>query len=159
MAIQDKIDGYSFWKMIQAGAACLEEHSESINALNVFPVPDGDTGINMTLTLRAAINPEIQVTSNVGEVAQAVSRASMLGARGNSGVILSQFFKGFAIVFENIEQCTAADLILALKTASEAGYEAVGNPVEGTILTVMRAAAAGAAAAIAPRALPAAGSE
>ena len=144
MAIQDKIDGYSFWKMIQAGAACLEEHSESINALNVFPVPDGDTGINMTLTLRAALNPEIQVSSNVGEVAQAVSRASMLGARGNSGVILSQFFKGFAIGLENIEQCTAVDLILALKTASEAGYEAVGNPVEGTILTVMRAAAAGA---------------
>lgn len=143
MAIHNTIDGHSLLEMVQSGASCVEEHSDSINALNVFPVPDGDTGINMTLTLKAAVRNVSGMSRNVGEAAQSISRAAMLGARGNSGVILSQFFKGFAGGLKNLEECTPKDLVVALQAAAKAGYEAVGNPVEGTMLTVMREAVNG----------------
>lgn len=144
MAMQTAIDGEAFRQLFQAGADCVEAHADAINALNVFPVPDGDTGVNMTLTLKAAMGTQPPASASVADVSQAISRGAILGARGNSGVILSQFLKGLAAGFSACTVCTGDDLRQALQAAADAGYQAVGTPVEGTMLTVMRAAADGA---------------
>ncbi len=120
----------------------LEEYRDTVNALNVFPVPDGDTGTNMSLTLRAGIErcPDDD-TLTAGEVARELAQGTFFGARGNSGVILSQFFKGFGDALQDRHSCSASDLAHALDMAREAAYGAVGNPREGTMLTVIRRAA------------------
>ena len=120
----------------------LEEYRETVNALNVFPVPDGDTGTNMSLTLRSGIErcPDGEGLT-AGEVAAGLARGTFFGARGNSGVILSQFFKGFGDALNGRDACSASDFALALDKAREAAYGAVGNPREGTMLTVIRRAA------------------
>ncbi len=120
----------------------LEEYRDTVNALNVFPVPDGDTGTNMSLTLRSGIErcPDDDALT-AGEVAKELAQGTFFGARGNSGVILSQFFKGFGDALEGCETCSAAHLAQALDRAREAAYGAVGNPREGTMLTVIRRAA------------------
>ena len=123
-----------------AGATrALELHREAINALNVFPVPDGDTGTNMLLTMGSAMEKCPQaLDSTLAEVAGGLADGAFWGARGNSGVILSQFLKGFAQAFERLEVCEVADLARAFSLAADAAYQAVGQPVEGTMLTVIR---------------------
>jgi DAK2 domain fusion protein YloV len=120
----------------------LEESRDTVNALNVFPVPDGDTGTNMSLTLRSGIErcPDGEGPA-ASEVAYELAQGAFFGARGNSGVILSQFFKGFSDALQNRETCTATDLAQALDMARVAAYGAVGSPKEGTMLTVIRKAA------------------
>ncbi|WP_044826009.1 DAK2 domain-containing protein [Clostridium aceticum] len=128
--------------MLIAGAQSLEANKEVVNALNVFPVPDGDTGTNMSLTMQSAVK---EIKSNKGdtleEVASLAANGSLMGARGNSGVILSQLLRGFAKGIKGKEKLTTKDLAIALKTASDTAYKAVMKPVEGTILTVARESA------------------
>ncbi len=125
-----------------AATHCLERYRDAINLLNVFPVPDGDTGTNMLLTLRSAMESgDLSSATSVGEVAARVADGAFWGARGNSGVILSQFFKGFAEGVRGKETCGGADLVRAFNLANEAAFKAVGRPVEGTMLTVIRALA------------------
>lgn len=134
-----------FLAMFVAGTKCVEANIEAINALNVFPVPDGDTGINMFLTLDAALksSSEIPPGSSIHETSRVISRGALLGARGNSGVILSQFITGLSEGFAGCETCGPSRLIEALTLAAESAYKSVGKPVEGTMLTVMRSAAKG----------------
>ena len=120
----------------------LEEYRDTVNALNVFPVPDGDTGTNMSLTLRSGVERcpgDDSVTA--GQVASELAQGTFFGARGNSGVILSQFFKGFSDALQGRNTCGASDLAQALDMARVAAYGAVGSPKEGTMLTVIRRAA------------------
>lgn len=144
-------NGRTFKRLIKGGLSWLERHQAAINALNVYPVPDGDTGTNMLLTMQAAY-AEIQDTpeDNVGLVAQKLSKGALMGARGNSGVILSQIFRGFARSIDGAEQFGAVQLAAALREGAATAYKGVIKPVEGTILTVAREAAeAGVAAAAA----------
>jgi DAK2 domain fusion protein YloV len=124
---------------IMAGHAWLEEHREAINALNVFPVPDGDTGTNMSLTMRAAVK-EIEHAEDLSAavIAEKLSRGALMGARGNSGVILSQILRGLSHGLEGKATFTAPDFAAALQESSRMAYRAVIKPVEGTILTVIR---------------------
>ncbi|MGZ4755750.1 MAG: DAK2 domain-containing protein [Acidimicrobiia bacterium] len=124
----------------------LRVHQDELNRLNVYPVPDGDTGTNMTLTLESVVN-ELATAEDMTEVCQAVAHGSLMGARGNSGVILSQVLRGLADTFRNLEAAGGPDFTVGLRRASDAAYEAVMRPVEGTILTVVRAAADAAEAA------------
>ncbi len=119
----------------------LTVNRDGINAINVYPVPDGDTGTNMLLTLRAALRAVDQLPPTVGETARQIARAALLGARGNSGVILSQMLRGFAEVLEDCDDTSGPQLIHALRNASDVAYGAVSHPVEGTMLTVLREAA------------------
>jgi len=133
------LDGEQFKFMLVGGANQLAENKAQIDALNVFPVPDGDTGTNMYLTILSGVKEARQVESGrIDDVAAAMSRGCLLGARGNSGVILSQIFSGLAAALQGVEKAGAADIARALTGGSEAAYRAVGNPVEGTILTVCR---------------------
>jgi DAK2 domain fusion protein YloV len=126
----------------------LEEYRETVNALNVFPVPDGDTGTNMSLTLRSGIERcQEDDGLTAGEVAGQLAQGTFFGARGNSGVILSQFFKGFSDALQGRDDCSASDFAQALDKARVAAYGAVGSPKEGTMLTVIRRAAEAALAA------------
>lgn len=127
--------------MFWAGYVWLERHKEIVNALNVFPVPDGDTGTNMYLTMRAAWN-EISESDemNIGLVAQAVAQGALMGARGNSGVILSQILRGMSHAFRHRPTITASDLVAGLHRGTDTAYKGVVKPVEGTILTVIREA-------------------
>lgn len=137
-----KIDGSLFKQMIINGAVNLDNNSDYIDELNVFPVPDGDTGTNMKLTLNAGAKEIVNLDSNsIAEVAKKLSRGLLMGARGNSGVILSQLFRGFA---NGVEGHDVADTVIfakALKKGVETAYKAVMKPVEGTILTVSRESA------------------
>jgi uncharacterized protein len=117
----------------------LRSHQEELNRLNVYPVPDGDTGTNMALTLESVVG-ELDSADGMAEICRAVSHGSLMGARGNSGVILSQILRGLADTFSNIDGATGADLVAGLRRATDAAYQAVLRPVEGTILTVVRAA-------------------
>ncbi len=132
-------DGQDLRKAIVAGAEWLEEHREVINALNVFPVPDGDTGSNMSATMQAAVR-DIKTSSEslAGVVAAKIAHGALLGARGNSGVILSQILRGLAQGLDKKGTFTATDLANAFQEASRLAYRAVIKPVEGTILTVVR---------------------
>ena len=139
---QISIDGRILKKMFVGGANEVTENTPSLNALNVFPVPDGDTGTNMGHTVRAAAKEAMaQASPNIADVAKAASNGALRGARGNSGVILSQLFRGFAKGLEGITTANAEDLAVALAKSSEMAYKAVMKPKEGTMLTIGRAAA------------------
>lgn len=112
-------------------------HQEALNRLNVYPVPDGDTGTNMTLTVESVVK-ELGSAEAMSEVCQAISHGSLMGARGNSGVILSQILRGLADTFRGRDAAGPAEITAGLRTASDAAYQAVMRPVEGTILTVVR---------------------
>jgi len=132
-------DGQDLKKAILAGAAWLEEHKDAINALNVFPVPDGDTGSNMSATLRSAVRNIVNSEeTSASAIANKISRDALLGARGNSGVILSQTLRGLALGLADKSTFSAPDLADAFQEASNLAYRAVIKPVEGTILTVVR---------------------
>ncbi len=131
-----------FQEMVQAGANRLQEHAEFVNSLNVFPVPDGDTGTNMNLSMISGAKAVSDSTSEkVGELANHLSKGLLMGARGNSGVILSQLFRGFAKQILEVETLNAKDLAAAFTHGVETAYKAVMKPVEGTILTVARVGA------------------
>ena len=131
-----------FQEMVQAGANRLQEHAEFVNSLNVFPVPDGDTGTNMNLSMISGAKAVSDSTSEkVGELANHLSKGLLMGARGNSGVILSQLFRGFAKQIPTVETLNAKDLAAAFTHGVETAYKAVMKPVEGTILTVARVGA------------------
>ncbi len=137
--ISNIIDGVMLKRALISSVALLELNKEEVNSLNVFPVPDGDTGTNMLLTVKSALSQGIKVEENdASKIAQAASQGSLMGARGNSGVILSQLFRGFATGLKNSEVIDIKLLAEALKQASETAYKAVMKPTEGTILTVAR---------------------
>ena len=132
-------NGQQFKKLARAGLFWLEKHQQIVNALNVFPVPDGDTGTNMLLTMRSAWrNIQDSSEEHVGKLAQKFSKGALMGARGNSGVILSQIWRGMAQALEQEAELSAADLGRAFQQASDTAYKGVMKPVEGTILTVIR---------------------
>ncbi len=132
-------DGEQLKYMLVGGVNLLAENKAEIDALNVFPVPDGDTGTNMYLTMLSGVKEAKQVDNNrIGEVVAALSKGCLLGARGNSGVILSQIFRGFAEALKGLDRAGARDIARAFSSGAGAAYQAVGNPVEGTILTVSR---------------------
>ncbi len=134
-----KIDAVLLKKMFLAGAKNLEAKKEWINELNVFPVPDGDTGTNMTLTIMAAAKEAGSIEEPTMEnLAKAISSGSLRGARGNSGVILSQLFRGFTKVMKEYQALDTVALAAALQKATETAYKAVMKPKEGTILTVAK---------------------
>jgi len=133
------IDGVQYKELMNAGLTWLRTNQESVNALNVFPVPDGDTGTNMVLTLQAAY-AEISNSSgeSVGELAEKLAHGALMGARGNSGVILSQIWRGFSKGIEECETINGKRLVEGLKQARDTAYKGVVRPVEGTILTVCK---------------------
>ncbi|MFA5525093.1 MAG: DAK2 domain-containing protein [Tissierellales bacterium] len=133
------IDGNTLKKLFFGAANCLEKNKEAVNALNVFPVPDGDTGTNMSLTMQSAIK-QIRTleTDDVEKIVTAASNGSLMGARGNSGVILSQLFRGFAKGLKGTSKVDTSIIASALKLGSDTAYKAVMKPIEGTILTVAR---------------------
>ena len=133
------IDGQDFKELCKAALGWLQRHQAAINALNVYPVPDGDTGTNMVLTMQSAwAEVEQSPERSVGRVAHMVSHGALMGARGNSGVILSQVWRGFARALDEKEICRAPDLAAACQEAAATAYKGVIKPVEGTILTVAR---------------------
>ena len=125
--------------MVLAGAALLERNREAVDALNVFPVPDGDTGTNMSLTMASATR-EINAKEyeRADQAAEALSKGALRGARGNSGVITSQLYRGFAKALAGVEKITPPQFAAALQRGAETAYKAVMKPKEGTILTVAR---------------------
>lgn len=136
------INGSMLRDMILAGAGILDKNKKSVDALNVFPVPDGDTGINMSLTIGSAAREVSAVASDsCSAVAQAMAKGALMGARGNSGVILSQIFRGFQRAVDGHETMDAALFAQALRGGADTAYKAVMKPREGTILTVIRAIA------------------
>ncbi len=137
-----KLNGLILKKMIIAGANRLNEKKQIIDALNVFPVPDGDTGTNMSLTALAAAKEAEKINSlSISEVAKAISNGALRGARGNSGVITSQILRGFSKGLEGLEEVDTRELAQALQNAVKTAYKAVMKPKEGTILTVAKACA------------------
>ncbi|MHB0859497.1 MAG: DAK2 domain-containing protein [Anaerolineae bacterium] len=141
-------DGDHLLRVLRAGGAWLEKHVPSVNALNVFPVPDGDTGTNMSLTIRAALQEAgTQSYASVSELARVVAHGALMGARGNSGVILSQIMRGFARAMDNKTVMSPLDLADGLREGAATAYKGVMKPVEGTILTVVRECAEAAARA------------
>lgn len=143
--MRETIDSASFTNMLLCAAAALEVNKQHINELNVFPVPDGDTGTNMSMTMGAgATEIRRKKPNGVGDVSKCAADALLRGARGNSGVILSLLFRGLAKVLKGKETCDAYDFALALNEGVEAAYNAVMKPAEGTILTVSRMAASAA---------------
>ena len=143
------IDGQTLKKMLEAGLIWLRANHQTVNLLNVFPVPDGDTGTNMVLTMQSAYN-EIDKLGHhgVGQMAAGISQGALMGARGNSGVILSQLWRGFARALHNQEVMDGPALVRAFSEARDTAYKGVVRPVEGTILTVAKDTAAAAATAL-----------
>jgi hypothetical protein len=135
----DLADGQTLKEMFASGTAWLEKSAPDINAINVFPVPDGDTGTNMVLTMQFALE-EVKSNSDnkVSSVAKSLAHGALMGARGNSGVILSQFFRGLAKGLEGKTNFDGGDFARALAGASQTAYKGIVNPVEGTILTVLK---------------------
>ncbi|XWL03725.1 DAK2 domain-containing protein [Macrococcoides goetzii] len=139
------IDGKLFAEMIITGANNLSQNADYVDSLNVFPVPDGDTGTNMNLSITSgAQETEAHIESHIGNVGIAFSKGLLMGARGNSGVILSQLFRGFSKYIEQDEEIDAKKFAKAFKAGVKTAYKAVMKPVEGTILTVAREASEGA---------------
>src|SRR3972149_4112540 len=136
------LDGPQLKDMVQASLAWLRVNQQAINALNVFPVPDGDTGTNMLLPLQAAW-AEVEKLSGatIHRIAHATAHGALMGARGNSGVILSQLWRGFARGLDNHATMNAGDFAIAMREGCTTAYKGVIKPVEGTILSVSRAAA------------------
>lgn len=137
-----KISGGQFQEMVAAGANRLQANAEYVNSLNVFPVPDGDTGTNMNMSMTSGAKAVADSPAEkVGELATVLAKGLLMGARGNSGVILSQLFRGFSKQIPDVVELSAADLAAAFTHGVETAYKAVMKPVEGTILTVARVAA------------------
>ncbi len=132
------IDGLSWRRLVMSGAAALQNKRETVNNLNVFPVPDGDTGTNMSMTMTGVLAGNHGGLSSVAAYSAAVAKDMMRSARGNSGVILSLFFRGMARAFDGYDTATPAVLLEAVKQGAKSAAAAVEKPVEGTILTVMR---------------------
>ena len=138
----ENIDGVMLKKAFIGATHFLDDNKEEVDTLNVFPVPDGDTGTNMSLTMKASLKQILDLEEySAGKVAVAASHGSLMGARGNSGVILSQLFRGFANGLKDKELVNTEDLAKAFKLASDTAYNAVMKPTEGTILTVARGCA------------------
>ncbi|WHX47535.1 DAK2 domain-containing protein [Paenibacillus woosongensis] len=136
------LNGTDFTAMVLAGAERLHQHAEHVNSLNVFPVPDGDTGTNMNLTMTAGVSElKNNGTGGLGSRAGVLSKGLLMGARGNSGVILSQLFRGFARYAAAYEELNTIHFAAALQSGVDTAYKAVVKPVEGTILTVAKEAA------------------
>jgi len=136
------MNGSDFYNMVMASSQHLKANVEAVNSLNVFPVPDGDTGTNMNMTLTAGFQELSKKPSeHLGQAAAAFSKGLLMGARGNSGVILSQLFRGFAKAVSELEQADPQQVAAALQQGVDTAYKAVMRPVEGTILTVSREAA------------------
>src|SRR5512143_2285969 len=132
-------DGQGLKRLLMAGMSWLDANHQTVNALNVFPIPDGDTGTNMLLTMQAAYKEITQSQEpNVGKLAHAVAHGALMGARGNSGVILSQVWRGFARALDHQEFLDGASLVHALAAGRDTAYKGVVRPVEGTILTVAK---------------------
>jgi len=143
--LRETIDSAAFTNMLLCAAAALEVNKQHINELNVFPVPDGDTGTNMSMTMGAgATEIRRKKPNGVGEVAKCAADALLRGARGNSGVILSLLFRGLAKSLKGKDTCDSYDFALAMNEGVEAAYKAVMKPAEGTILTVSRVASSAA---------------
>jgi DAK2 domain fusion protein YloV len=143
------IDGQMLKKLVEAGLTWLRANQQTVNLLNVFPVPDGDTGTNMVLTMQSAYNEIDQLGHHsVGQMSAAISQGALMGARGNSGVILSQLWRGFARALHNQELLDGPALVRAFTEGRDTAYKGVVRPVEGTILTVAKDSAAAAAEAL-----------
>ena len=137
--MQKSINGASFRKMILAGVSLLEQNKDYVDSLNVFPVPDGDTGTNMFLTMKSAANEINKCMDNdIAALSEAFAKGALRGARGNSGVITSQIFKGFCSVTKDCKTITTKDFAKAMQEGAAIAYKAVTKPKEGTILTVIR---------------------
>jgi hypothetical protein len=133
------VDGQVLKQLAEAGLTWLKTNQQTVNALNVFPVPDGDTGTNMVLTMQAACNEMAGSTEfNIGKMAHTLAHGALMGARGNSGVILSQVWRGFARALDSQEVLDGAGLVRALAAGRDTAYKGVVRPVEGTILTVAK---------------------
>ena len=138
----ERIDGIVLKQMLESGMNHLSNHAAEVDALNVFPVPDGDTGTNMFLTVSNGVKAALQEEKNhVGKILKTLSRGLLMGARGNSGVITSQIFRGIYQDLQDNETIDASQLAHAFVNGSRIAYKAVMRPVEGTILTVVREAA------------------
>ena len=143
------IDGQVLKELVQASLTWLRTNQATVNALNVFPVPDGDTGTTMTLTMQSAWNEIAEAGHrSAGEMAAAVAKGALMGARGNSGVILSQLWRGFARGLHGAETVDAATLVKGFVEARDTAYKGVVRPVEGTILTVSKDVATAAESAL-----------
>ena len=138
----ERINGHEFYNMVVNASNRLVEESDFVNALNVFPVPDGDTGTNMSMTFKAAVKEIENLNSkSIGETSKKLAKGALMGARGNSGVILSQILRGISKGLEGKKDVDSVELASALLEGSKAAYKAVMRPTEGTILSVIRAAA------------------
>jgi len=145
----DSADGQTLREMFASGTAWLEKSAPDINAINVFPVPDGDTGTNMVLTMKFALEEaKLNSDNRVSSVAKSMAHGALMGARGNSGVILSQFWRGLAKGLEGKTHFNGEDFAKALAGASQTAYKGIVNPVEGTILTVLKDASKAAQEAV-----------
>ena len=138
----ERIDANLYLNLVRGGAARLGLHRQAVNDLNVFPIPDGDTGDNMYMTVQAGCNA---AGTTLPEVAKAVSAGMLMGARGNSGVILSRMFAGLAKGLADVREADVKAFSRAMQAGVEESYHAVSEPVEGTILTVFREGVAAAA--------------
>lgn len=136
----ESMNAVALMQFFRGGEAALTGHKEEVNALNVYPVPDGDTGTNMGLTIKSAVK-NVNESMTVKEICSNISRGALMGARGNSGVILSQILRGFTLSLQNTKEIKASDIATALSKGVEIAYKSVLKPVEGTILTVSRKAA------------------
>ncbi len=137
--VQSPLDGEGLKLLFEAGLIWLTTNQQYVNSLNVFPVPDGDTGTNMVLTMQAAFaEAESKTTKNVGEMAHTFAQGALMGARGNSGVILSQIWRGFSRALDHYDTMDSALFVRALQEARNTAYKGVVRPVEGTILTVIK---------------------
>lgn len=137
-----KINGRDFYNMVVNASNRLLEQSDFVNALNVFPVPDGDTGTNMSMTFKAAVKEIENInTDAIGEISKKLAKGALMGARGNSGVILSQILRGISKGLEGKNEVDAVEFAIAIQEGSKSAYKAVMRPTEGTILSVVRAAA------------------
>ena len=133
------INGTILKEMLKSADANLSNRQKEVDSLNVFPVPDGDTGTNMSMTLSNGVKDAVaSYSENIGDVAKALSRGLLMGARGNSGVITSQIFRGFAQSVEGKKEINTAELSAAFENGAKVAYKAIMKPVEGTILTVIR---------------------
>ena len=137
--VDSPVDGKGLMLLFEAGLVRLTANQPYVNSLNVFPVPDGDTGTNMVLTMQAALKEaEIRQSENIGEMAHAIAQGALMGARGNSGVILSQIWRGFARALDHYDTMDSTLFVRAMQEARNTAYKGVVRPVEGTILTVIK---------------------
>lgn len=138
---EEFIEGLRLKDLLAAGVDCLDANKDEVNDLNVFPVPDGDTGTNMVLTFQAALKEAQQAPNEVKDILERAAQGALMGARGNSGVIVSQFFRGFARAVGDAPKLGSVEIGKGIDGAAKLAYQAIRKPVEGTILTIVREAA------------------